>query len=81
VEVELEEVERVHKFYPATVPFLKLLSTLIHTPKRIPLKDRVVDDEPANTRHSDSRTDFLVLDLSRGSCVRTDPEWRVLASI
>ncbi|KAF8890672.1 nucleoporin Nup186/Nup192/Nup205 [Infundibulicybe gibba] len=49
VEVELEEVEAVHRLYPATIPFLKLLSTLIHTPKRIPLKDRVRDVGPINT--------------------------------
>ncbi|KII84114.1 hypothetical protein PLICRDRAFT_702060 [Plicaturopsis crispa FD-325 SS-3] len=49
VEMELEEVEAVYKMYPATIPFLKLLSTLIHTPKRIPLKGRVADTEPINT--------------------------------
>ncbi|EIW76673.1 hypothetical protein CONPUDRAFT_92653 [Coniophora puteana RWD-64-598 SS2] len=49
VEAELEEVESVYKLYPATIPFLKLLSTLIHTPKRIALKDRVADTEPLNT--------------------------------
>lgn len=49
VEVELEEVETVYKLYPSTIPFLKLLSTLIHTPKRMPFKDRVVDAEPVNT--------------------------------
>ncbi|KAF8637106.1 hypothetical protein AX17_003010 [Amanita inopinata Kibby_2008] len=49
VEVELEEIEAAHKMYPATIPFLKLLSTLIHTPKRIPLKDRVANSEPINT--------------------------------
>ncbi|EIN05826.1 hypothetical protein PUNSTDRAFT_137309 [Punctularia strigosozonata HHB-11173 SS5] len=41
VEVELEEVEAVYKLYPATLPFLKLLATLIHTPKRLPLKERL----------------------------------------
>lgn len=46
VEVELEEVETVHKMYPATIPFLKLLSTLIHTPKRVPLRDRFMEVEP-----------------------------------
>ncbi|KAH7909315.1 nucleoporin Nup186/Nup192/Nup205 [Hygrophoropsis aurantiaca] len=49
VEVELEEVETVYKLYPATISFLRLLSTLIHTSKRIPLKDRVTDSEPLNT--------------------------------
>ncbi|KAF9074489.1 nucleoporin Nup186/Nup192/Nup205 [Rhodocollybia butyracea] len=49
VEVELEEIEATHGLYPATIPFLKLLSTLIHTPKRIPLKDRVSDHASANT--------------------------------
>jgi len=49
VEVELEEVEASHKLYPATIPFLKLLSTLIHTPKRIQSKGRVTDVEPINT--------------------------------
>lgn len=49
VEVELEEVEAVHKLYPATIPFLKLLSTLIHTPKRVQVKARVNEVEPTNT--------------------------------
>ncbi|KAF7421056.1 hypothetical protein PC9H_011576 [Pleurotus ostreatus] len=49
VEIELEEVETAHGLYPATIAFLKLLSTLIHTPKRIPLKDRMADMEPILT--------------------------------
>ncbi|CCM02106.1 uncharacterized protein FIBRA_04183 [Fibroporia radiculosa] len=49
VEVELEEVETVYKMYPATIPFLKLLGTLIHTPKDISMKDRVAETEPINT--------------------------------
>ncbi|KAF5361405.1 hypothetical protein D9758_006258 [Tetrapyrgos nigripes] len=49
VEVELEEIEATHGLYPATIPFLKLLSTLIHTPKRISLKDRISDIGPLNT--------------------------------
>ncbi|KAI5120013.1 hypothetical protein M0805_008474 [Coniferiporia weirii] len=49
VEVELEEVESVYRVYPATIPFLELLSTLIHTPKRVPLKGRVTEPEPINT--------------------------------
>ncbi|TCD60841.1 hypothetical protein EIP91_009419 [Steccherinum ochraceum] len=38
VEVELEEVESAYKVYPATIAFIKLLSTLIHTPKSLPLQ-------------------------------------------
>jgi nuclear pore complex protein Nup205 len=49
VEAELEEIETAHRLYPATIPFLKLLSTLIHTPKRVPLKDRVTDAQPLST--------------------------------
>ncbi|OCH88950.1 hypothetical protein OBBRIDRAFT_888752 [Obba rivulosa] len=49
VEVELDEVEAAYKMYPATIPFLKLLATLIHTPKRIPLKSLITDAEPVNT--------------------------------
>jgi nuclear pore complex protein Nup205 len=49
VELELEEVETAYKFYPATIPFLKLLSTLIHSQKRIPLKSRLTEAEPINT--------------------------------
>ncbi|KAI0759191.1 nucleoporin Nup186/Nup192/Nup205 [Irpex lacteus] len=49
VEVELEEVEATHKMYPETIPFLKLLSTLIHTPKSISTRDLVTDSEPLNT--------------------------------
>ncbi|KAJ7079559.1 nucleoporin Nup186/Nup192/Nup205 [Mycena belliarum] len=49
VEIELDEIEAPHRMYPATIPFLRLLSTLIHTPKRIALKDRVVDSGIINT--------------------------------
>ncbi|KAF7326845.1 hypothetical protein MVEN_02578300 [Mycena venus] len=49
VEMELDEIEALHRMYPATIPFLRLLSTLIHTPKRIALKDRVVDSGIVNT--------------------------------
>ncbi|KAK7055118.1 nucleoporin Nup186/Nup192/Nup205 [Favolaschia claudopus] len=49
VEMELDEVEALHRMYPSTIPFLRLLSTLIHTPKRIALKDRVVDPGIINT--------------------------------
>ncbi|KAJ8091309.1 hypothetical protein PM082_015027 [Marasmius tenuissimus] len=49
VEVELEEVEATHGLYPATIPFLKLLSTLIPTQKRVPLKDRVAEVAPVTT--------------------------------
>jgi nuclear pore complex protein Nup205 len=49
VEVELEEVESVYTVYPATMPFLELLATLIHTPKRVSLKSRITEPEPINT--------------------------------
>ncbi|KAI0744751.1 nucleoporin Nup186/Nup192/Nup205 [Earliella scabrosa] len=49
VELELDEVESMYKLYPSTIPFLNLLSTLIHTPKRIPLRERVADPTPINT--------------------------------
>lgn len=49
VEIELEEVEAVHRLYPATIPFLKLLGTLIHTQKRIPLRDQLSEAESINT--------------------------------
>ena len=49
MEVELEQIESAHKSYPATIPFLKLLSTLIHTPKQISLQDQVAGTEPLNT--------------------------------
>lgn len=49
VEIELEEIEAVHRLYPSTVPFLKLLATLIHTSKRIPLSKRISDAESLNT--------------------------------
>ncbi|PPQ63451.1 hypothetical protein CVT24_004983 [Panaeolus cyanescens] len=49
VEVELEQVEAAHRVYPATIAFLKLLTTLIHTPKQIPLQDRATGAEPLNT--------------------------------
>lgn len=49
VELELEQIESVHRLYPATIPFLKLLSTAIHTSKRMPLSDRAAGLEPSNT--------------------------------
>ncbi|KAI8972576.1 nucleoporin Nup186/Nup192/Nup205 [Trametes punicea] len=49
VELELDEVEAAYRLYPSTIPFLNLLATLIHTPKRIPLRDRVTDPTTINT--------------------------------
>jgi nuclear pore complex protein Nup205 len=49
VEMELDEIEALHRMYPSTIPFLRLLSTLIHTPKRIALKERLVDSGSINT--------------------------------
>ncbi|TFK29062.1 hypothetical protein FA15DRAFT_700346 [Coprinopsis marcescibilis] len=49
VEVELEQIEAVHRLYPATIPFLKLLGTLIHTNKRLQEKDRARASVPTNT--------------------------------
>ncbi|KAF9238369.1 nucleoporin Nup186/Nup192/Nup205 [Melanogaster broomeanus] len=49
VEVELDEVEAVHRLYPATIPFLNLLSTLLHTPKRLSARSLLADAEPLNT--------------------------------
>ena len=46
---ELDEVESAYRLYPSTIPFLNLLSTLIHTPKRIPLRERISDPTPINT--------------------------------
>ncbi|KAH9477078.1 Nuclear pore complex protein Nup205 [Psilocybe cubensis] len=37
VEVELEQVEAPHRQYPSTIPFLKLLCALLHTPKQLPM--------------------------------------------
>ena len=49
VQAELELVEEASRVYPETIPFLQLLTTLIHTPKQLSLKSRVVDAEPINT--------------------------------
>ncbi|PBK92623.1 hypothetical protein ARMGADRAFT_1165701 [Armillaria gallica] len=49
VEVELEEIEAAHGLYPATIPFLKLLSTLIHTSRRVSLTDRIIDSGTLGT--------------------------------
>ncbi|KAG9311041.1 hypothetical protein JVU11DRAFT_8939 [Chiua virens] len=49
VEVELDEVEAVYKLYPATIPFLNLLSALLHTPKRLTPRSLLADAEPLNT--------------------------------
>ncbi|KAL4071568.1 nucleoporin Nup186/Nup192/Nup205 [Scleroderma yunnanense] len=45
VEVELDEVEAAYKLYPATIPFLNLLSTLLHTPKCLSQKALLKDTE------------------------------------
>ncbi|KAI0297000.1 nucleoporin Nup186/Nup192/Nup205 [Multifurca ochricompacta] len=49
VQAELELVEEPSRVYPETIPFLQLLATLIHTPKQLSLKSRVIDAEPINT--------------------------------
>ncbi|KAF9219350.1 hypothetical protein BS17DRAFT_804452 [Gyrodon lividus] len=49
VEVELDEVEAVYRLYPATTPFLNLLTTLLHTPKRLSPRSLLADAEPLNT--------------------------------
>ncbi|KAF8970600.1 nucleoporin Nup186/Nup192/Nup205 [Flammula alnicola] len=49
VEVELEQVESPNRLYPATIPFLNLLATLLHTPKQISLHERASGTEPLNT--------------------------------
>ncbi|KAK0478734.1 nucleoporin Nup186/Nup192/Nup205 [Armillaria novae-zelandiae] len=49
VEVELEEIEAAHGLYPATIPFLQLLSTLIHTSRRVSLTDRIIDSGTSGT--------------------------------
>ncbi|KAF8122127.1 nucleoporin Nup186/Nup192/Nup205 [Boletus edulis] len=49
VEVELDEVEAVYKLYPATIPFLNLLATLLHMPKRLSPRSLLADAEPLNT--------------------------------
>ncbi|KIK97850.1 hypothetical protein PAXRUDRAFT_824522 [Paxillus rubicundulus Ve08.2h10] len=49
VEVELDEVEAVYRLYPATIPFLNLLSTLLHTPKSLSPRSLLADAEPLNT--------------------------------
>jgi nuclear pore complex protein Nup205 len=49
VQAELELVEEASRVYPETIPFLQLLVSLIHTPKQLSLKSRVVDAEPINT--------------------------------
>jgi nuclear pore complex protein Nup205 len=47
--MELDEVEAVYKLYPATIPFLNLLATLLHTPKRLSPRSLLADAEPLNT--------------------------------
>ena len=49
VEVELEQVEAPHRQYPATIPFLKVLGTLLHTPQQISMHDRAAGNEPLDT--------------------------------
>lgn len=49
VENELEGVETPAQRYPATIPFLRLLNTLIHTPKDLQPQQMLVDYEPIDT--------------------------------
>ncbi|KAF8525593.1 nucleoporin Nup186/Nup192/Nup205 [Hysterangium stoloniferum] len=49
VENELEGVETPAQRYPATLPFLRLLGTLIHTPKDLRPQQMLVDYEPVDT--------------------------------
>ncbi|KIJ30184.1 hypothetical protein M422DRAFT_214674 [Sphaerobolus stellatus SS14] len=49
VENELEGVETPAQRYPATIPFLRLLSALIHTPKDLQPQQMVVEYEPIDT--------------------------------
>ncbi|KAF7297146.1 hypothetical protein MIND_00947600 [Mycena indigotica] len=49
VELELDEIEALHRMYPSTLPFLRLLATLLHTSKRIPLREQLLDSAPINT--------------------------------
>lgn len=48
VEVELEEVESAFKIYPATMAFLRLLSTLVHVPKDLFWRDGVPQEPSGN---------------------------------
>ncbi|KAF8918329.1 nucleoporin Nup186/Nup192/Nup205 [Mucidula mucida] len=48
LEVELE-IESTHGVYPATIPFLQLLCTLIHTVKRVSLRERITDPGTLST--------------------------------
>ncbi|GJJ07119.1 hypothetical protein Clacol_001319 [Clathrus columnatus] len=49
VENELEGVESPAQRYPATIPFLRLLSALIHTPKDLRPQQVLIDYEPIDT--------------------------------
>ena len=49
VESELEGVETPAQRYPATIPFLRLLNTLIHTPKSLQPQQMLVEYEPLDT--------------------------------
>ncbi|KAI0695309.1 nucleoporin Nup186/Nup192/Nup205 [Cytidiella melzeri] len=92
VEVELEEVEAVHKMYPETIPFLKLLSTLIHTPKSVPARDLIADSEPLNTipdalghlyrtpgigPYTSFVVDIVFAKISQREYLRPNDRWRI----
>ncbi|KAF8584437.1 hypothetical protein K439DRAFT_1411162 [Ramaria rubella] len=49
VENELEGVETPAQRYPATIPFLRLLNALIHTPKSLPPQQTLMEYEPLET--------------------------------
>ncbi|TRM60040.1 nucleoporin Nup186/Nup192/Nup205 [Schizophyllum amplum] len=49
VEVELEEIEMPNKVFPETTAFLRLLTTLVHTPKRLSVRGQALDSESLNT--------------------------------
>ena len=49
IENELEGVETPAQRYPATIPFLRLLGTLMHTPKSLQPQQMLVEYEPLDT--------------------------------
>ncbi|THH28187.1 hypothetical protein EUX98_g6010 [Antrodiella citrinella] len=91
VEVELEEVESAYKLYPATIAFVKLLSTLIHTPKSIPLQDALTSDSttsipeglghpyrtPGITPYVQFVVDNVFSSISRREYLQPSDRWRM----
>ncbi|KAF8130340.1 nucleoporin Nup186/Nup192/Nup205 [Boletus edulis] len=72
-------VEAVYKLYPATIPFLNLLATLLHTPKRLSPRSLLADAEPLNTIPESLGQPYRLpgIGLPRREYARHSERWRM----